>query len=646
MIQNKIFQKIKRDIMYSHFINQKLFLILFVFQISISVSAQSVGFKEFCSEIKSADIYYWGIASSKDNMRVAENDALGQLLDQIAIHVSSNFEHTVSESDEKFSESVSKILKTYSTASLRNVDSKKDFYDGESYVFRYIKKSVVAKIFEKRKELAYELFQNAIEFEGNSNHGDALKYYYYSTILMNSIPEQNIVFENTNLKAEVPKRINSILHNIKFSLISSKKVSKDEKVITYAISVNGKSTSNLQFRFWDGNNFIDVEAKDGAANIYLLGGSVNFKKLDVKIKYSYYSNRGEIKEVSELWELVNRPKFDNDLQININNKDVVKVDKPPRQLISGEANSNSSTEVIKNSRFTLNLNNKASCKKVEELGKEALTYLELLDRGDKNKLNDFLAGDSYLIKKTIDLLKYNKVKIMDDIINANLNKTSSGFEIRKVRVLNKYNSINKQTTEYLILDFDKKGKIYDVNFGVMEKFHDDFVERAIYGNDWGNRQIIIKFMEKYRSAYMTRDIKVLEKIFAEDALIIVGRLLKTKKRDDLVSYVKLNDNQPDIEQIRYTKTEYLMRQRRIFEGREDIFLDFSKFGIHRKNNTTGIYGVSLRQGYESTGYSDEGYLFLLIDFNNDDPQIYVRSWQPQEWDRSTLLELSNFRINK
>ncbi len=153
-------------------------------------------------------------------------------------------------------------------------------------------------------------------------------------------------------------------------------------------------------------------------------------------------------------------------------------------------------------------------------------------------------------------------------------------------------------------------------------------------------------MEKYRTAYMARDMGVLDKIFAEDALIIVGRLLKTKKTTDAISYVKLNDEQPDFEQIKYTKAEYLLRQRRIFEGREDIFLDFSKFAIHRKNDTTGIYGVSLRQGYESTGYSDEGYLFLLIDFNKDDPQIYVRSWQPQEWDTSTLLGLSNFRINK
>jgi len=623
---------------------QKLLLTLLLF--SIPIYAQTSGFKAFSLEIKNSGEYYWGEASSDESMAVAESDALGQLLSQIAVNVSSEFTHNISGSDNNLNESVSKILKTYSTASLSNVDSKKDFSGGQSFIIRYIKKDVVAKIFEKRKELAYELFQNAIDFEGNANHGDALKYYYYSAILMNSIPEQNIKFESTNLKSEVPKRINSILHNIKFNLVASNKKSENETVVTYAINVNNRPSVNLQFSFWDGNNFIDVEGKDGVANIDLLGGSVNFDKLDVRVKYAYYSNRGEIKEVSELWDLVDRPKFNSDLQVKIKNSTVVMAEPNPKQVLVEESNSNYSKEVIKSSRFTLNLNNKDTCKIVNKIGEEAITYLELLERGDRNKLREFLADDQYLIKKTDDLLKFNKVKILDDVLSADLNKTTSGYEIRKIRVINNYKSINKQTTEYLILDFDETGKIYDVNFGIIENLYDDFVNQAMYGDDWGNRQTIIKFMEKYRTAYLARDMEVLDKIFAEDALIIVGRLLKTKKSDDAVSYVKLNNAQPNFEQIKYTKSEFLKRQKRIFDGREDIFLDFSKFAMHRKNDTTGIYGVSLRQGFESTGYSDEGYLFLLIDFNKENPQIYVRSWQPQEWDKGTLIGLSNFRIHK
>jgi len=66
----------------------------------------------------------------------------------------------------------------------------------------------------------------------------------------------------------------------------------------------------------------------------------------------------------------------------------------------------------------------------------------------------------------------------------------------------------------------------------------------------------------------------------------------------------------------------------------------------RKNNSKGVYGISMRQNYNATNYADEGYLFLLVDFNEEKPQIYVRSWQPQEWVEQALVDLSNFNINK
>ncbi len=50
--------------------------------------------------------------------------------------------------------------------------------------------------------------------------------------------------------------------------------------------------------------------------------------------------------------------------------------------------------------------------------------------------------------------------------------------------------------------------------------------------------------------------------------------------------------------------------------------------------------------YLSKQESDEGYLFLLIDFTERDPLIYVRSWQPNEWNDSSLVRTANFRIYK
>ena len=58
----------------------------------------------------------------------------------------------------------------------------------------------------------------------------------------------------------------------------------------------------------------------------------------------------------------------------------------------------------------------------------------------------------------------------------------------------------------------------------------------------------------------------------------------------------------------------------------------------------------MRQTYRSTGYGDEGYLFLLIDFNPDtlsnDPLIYVRAWQPNEWSDAAKIKLGDWVVHK
>jgi hypothetical protein len=221
----------------------------------------------------------------------------------------------------------------------------------------------------------------------------------------------------------------------------------------------------------------------------------------------------------------------------------------------------------------------------------------------------------------------------------------SGWEIRKIRIGHSYPSISKETTEYLVLDFDENGKLVDFNTCITDYLFEQYVRNPDLGSDWQNRQEIVKFLEKYRTAYLVRDINTVDMMFADEALIIIGRMIqKAKLPEDMVKYQKLGEDQPDVEYIELTKHEYMNRQRQVFKSQEDIFLDFSSFDIIKKNNCPNVYGVEMRQAYNSTTYSDEGHLFLLIDFNDVDPLIYVRAWQPHAWDDDELIKTANFRI--
>jgi len=297
-------------------------------------------------------------------------------------------------------------------------------------------------------------------------------------------------------------------------------------------------------------------------------------------------------------------------------------------------------------------NSEEQVEEIEALDEEALK--EIVPDHLKNvqayfneeKANDVWEQDEFLSSKLERLERHNNLSISNNTSKSNINKTLEGWEFRQLSSTARYPSVNMQSKEYLIPDFDSTGAVVDVNFGIMDGMYDEFRRQSTYGKDWDKRQVMIKFVEKYRTAYMTRDLSQLGTMFADQAVIITGRVLRADANDNNnFAYEQNQPTQPNVEYLRQTKDEFIARQKVLFETKPDIHLGFSTFNIIRKNNQEGIYGISMRQSYTSTNYSDEGYLFLLIDFNGEEPKIYVRAWQPQEWSEDALVELGNFRVN-
>ena len=141
--------------------------------------------------------------------------------------------------------------------------------------------------------------------------------------------------------------------------------------------------------------------------------------------------------------------------------------------------------------------------------------------------------------------------------------------------------------------------------------------------DAANRRLILNYVEHLRTAYTTKDIDFLEQLYSEKALIIVGTVVRTgETAHDYLSPAQVIYNVK-------SKRDYLNKLRQVFRSNQRIALHFSHFRILRHPTIRGIYGVSLRQGYRSDSYADEGYLFLLWDFRHVAmPQIHVRTWQP------------------
>lgn len=159
--------------------------------------------------------------------------------------------------------------------------------------------------------------------------------------------------------------------------------------------------------------------------------------------------------------------------------------------------------------------------------------------------------------------------------------------------------------------------------------------------DADNRRMILNYVEHLRTSYTTKDIEFLEQLFSEEALIIVGKVIRNAP--------KMEGQYLSQEQVQYnvkSKRAYLDRLKLLFKTNKEIKLKFSDFKIMRHPTLEGIYGVTLRQGYSSDLYSDDGYLFLLWDFRDEaSPLIHVRTWQPSMLnDQTPLPEKDIFNI--
>ena len=583
-------------------------------------------------EIISSGDYYYG-SSTSSNAEEARNQAVEELTAQIAVRVSSSFENKIAGSGNSLDDDVKSVLRTHSSATLKNVKSLKELTDdGRIKVFCYLSKTEVVKVFNERKQLIYDMYQKAAQNEEAGNFASSLKLYYFSLLLLNSLPEQNVVYKDVNFTTDIPEKINRIIFNIRFKVVKDIKHSEKEREITVKIKHPDAPVSNLDFTFWDGSNQVSVQGRDGLASFQLFGASAAFDDLKLFVKYEYYESRNEYNVLADLWAVVDKPAFKAVKTVKL------------RAEQAGGITIGPETDAAQN--WNMNLDYEGEVPAAEKISRAAGRFLDLVEKGDQNAVRQQYKKDPFLRDKVLDYMYFNHPKPLDKTINADINKTKSGYELRKIRMLHNYQSINKQSTEFLVLDFSDEGELTDVNTSITENLYQTFVKQSEFGKDWDRRLQIIKFVEKYRTAYLTRDIKTVDLMFAEDALILIGRTIKRRKLpENSVTFHKLS-NEPDYKTIQLTKKTYIERQRDVFKAQKDIFLDFSSFDIVKKNNAQNVYGVEMRQSYASTSYSDEGYLFLLIDFNERDPLIYVRAWQPNEWDESSLVKTANFRIYK
>ena len=491
-----------------------------------------------------------------------------------------------------FENSVKNVVNTYTTAELNNLGQINEPRDCGIYVFLFIKKADVQKVFDSRKKLVQSLYDTANDLAKDLNYGSALKYYYFANLLLNSIPETSIEYRGKNLSIDIPHKITSIIEETRFQIIKNDKVSDQKREITFRVTVDGNPVKSLDYKFFDGHSQVFANSRDGISRITLVGSSTRWDELTLTVKYKYYENREEIAAVGQLWGIVSAynakitQKIRLDEPIALKQEEIGIADAFTNQnlLIT-----NSVGEVVTSNDITVNSVSLAS--QIVDIKKSIPDNLNKL----KGYFNSNISVpewelDDFLSKKLTQMKRFNNLELIDKSTRQNINNTYEGWEFRQLTGNTHYPSVNLRSNEYLVPDFDSTGKLVDVNFGTLDGLYDQFKRASTFGDDWDKRQVIVKFVEKYRTAYMTRDIDQLGTMFADEAVIIVGRVLQVDENDDKDFVLsKTNKNQPTVEYLQQTKKEFLTRQQNLFNTKRDIHLGFTSFDIRKKIRNRNLW---------------------------------------------------------
>lgn len=192
----------------------------------------------------------------------------------------------------------------------------------------------------------------------------------------------------------------------------------------------------------------------------------------------------------------------------------------------------------------------------------------------------------------------------------------------------------------LVISFNRNGIITGVSLALNNVNAEKIMGTGNAVTEMTERRMILKFVEDFRCYYNEKDTAALRAVYSDDAIIITGSVVHRKQQGD-VSCSK--------EEIRYNKQnkeQYMTSLKRCFKNNKYINVEFDKIDVVKHPTRNGYYGVTLHQKWDSSNYSDDGWLFLLWNFKNpEEPAIHVRTWQPQQVEESSVFTIDDFRLD-
>lgn len=590
-------------------------------------------------EIKKNSNYIWGEGNGT-TMSDAEGEALRQMSVQISVSV-----YNSSYDEESNDNSVQKaVLQSVSSAKFTNVQMRVLEEEPNAKVFCFMSRSEVKKMFEKRANHIVNMVDAGKTAESRMMIDEALRNYYWALVLAKTTPEP-VEIEFNDKKGEatslLPIKIKSVLAMINASV----KEIQDDKNIILDFTYNGKPVSSLNFKYNDGQSIVGpIVARDGIGE-----ASMASIPADRKLHLTYELRfRNEVdptdSDIAGAFNAGILPNINSSVAIAIKNNSKKKAAAPvlaSAEMLAAQPTNDKRSIAMQNADNT------------DDLQQAVLAVEAAISSNNPKSAFNYFTPEGYTLFANL-MAKNGNVTLVGKAQNHNF-IIADGYIIGRATNIKRQFRNGKAFMEKLVYRFNPESrKIESVAFALTQRAENDIMNAAA---SWPevSRWAILNFMEDYQTAFALKRTDYINSIFSDDALIITGTILKkldnAERAFDRSKSLDLGGPK-DIAYSQLSKTEYIDRLRKIFSTREYVHLQFED-NVTRMIDLPAInginkgaaFGIEIKQRYESTGYSDDGYLTMVFDTRGKLPIIHVRLWQP---DKNNMMSLQEFisRFNK
>ena len=619
---------------------KRLFFVLILVMSVLSSEAQNKSKKFNCDDIKNNPEYFWGMSPVLDSQDDAFERSVVDLYDNIAIHCNPDVIYLSGIEQKEYLLDIIKTFENKVKEKMTQIPLVEDFDDDEYSYFVYIKRSDFMSMCDDRTKTIERLASKGYGVENDETMllEDALRSYCWGLRLCLAHPygkslKINIDGDNVSAYEWFLEHIDGqdgVLGS--FAFIVPKQNAIEETGDGTIVNVNVRSAygvpvSNLKFDYYNGQRYIPTSVNDGKAVMLLK--SIDRPVINIRID-CFFENESTIEP--EVHEVLN--KMDCNIKFK-NVKHTINVEKLRHNVKQDKDNIKEFNEAIESEwkkidkQFDVNDADYNAIMRDVEKALRSENYQSVRHHFTDEGFGMLDTLSKYGKMMVVGDQDYKFIKFGDQVICRDINMR---FDFRN----------NVTFSRDVVLRFDAESKkIVSLAFRLSSVTEKDIVTKTKWPED--ARLMLVNFLEDYQTAYALKRHEYLESIYSDDALIIVGHVVKKTVIPDRAEF-DVSEN--DVRLMQYDKSTYLNNLNRVFKSQEYINIRFADTEFTRASTSSKreVYGVRLLQEYYSATYGDKGYLFLLVDLTDEKPLIHVRAWQPDEVELDKLMGMKDLRI--